>query len=197
MGSSSGKYADQFSGVCLKELRKFFKEGKTLNIPEISSKAVPVKSFAYAIDKMDPSFFHYTGFKLLRNLAKIGDIDGAFWFFRSAYKKNGTNMYVAEDDQSTSSMGPFQIKLKIDPDALIFSGSARGDTRDVIDSHFPDLKTCWNQKSYMSSGNTNPAYFDLILEENKIDLQDYYFDGMWFQIIRKSAIQKISVGKHP
>jgi hypothetical protein len=194
MHSGAGLYADELTSDCKKRLRTLFSQGKTLEIPEIRDSAVLIKDYKFYSGRSDSVFYHYTDSIGLQALVKLENIDQMFWYFRSGFGKKGTNMYLAEDPTSSNNFGKTQIRVTLNSQARVFNGNAL-DSHQLIQNKFPDLETCWTQDLKMKNGVTNPAYFDLILEENKIDLQNYWSDNSWVQLIRKSAIQKISIGK--
>jgi hypothetical protein len=193
----TGNFAKDFNSPCKKALRLFFRKGRSLKIDAIYGSAVPVNKYSFISGKNDNIFYHYAGEKSLENFARFGDVDHLFWFFRSGYGGKSAPLYVAEDPSSSESYGKYQIRITIDPNARILPDFDSSMMKAVEDA-FPELNSCmpsmWDGAYQIKYGDRD-TFINLLLEENKIDLFDYYKSQMWFTLVRKSAIQKISLGK--
>jgi hypothetical protein len=194
MNPHTGNYTKTLNNQCKSDLIQFFKAGKSLRIPAIYDQAITIKNYKIPSGKNDNIFYHNTNHVSLEGFARVGDIDHVFWFFRSGYRTLSSPMYVAEDPESSADFGDMQIKLELNPEGRVLTNIDK-DLGKKVNEAFPQLMNCtgdivWGWRT------DDDAFVNLLLEENGIDLYDYYGDHQWFTLVRKSVIQKVSVGKH-
>ncbi|MCM0606171.1 MAG: hypothetical protein KA715_08785 [Xanthomonadaceae bacterium] len=184
MNQTKGTFNSTLTRKCKRRLRKFFRSGNTLRIPELEKAKFSALNHS--------TFYHYTFSKTVESNVLNNDIDSFFVFNRVERQRgNSTSVYVAKDPVSSSMYGDIQIKFELNPQAVILKYDDN-QLKELVLSSFPETSTCWGDLSIASQEN---AYLNLVLEENDIDLYAYFEARDWYQLIKRTNIKSVSIGK--
>ncbi|MCM0604603.1 MAG: hypothetical protein KA715_00780 [Xanthomonadaceae bacterium] len=87
------------------------------------------------------------------------NVDSFFGVKRIEKKETSASFYIAEDPFSSAQHGNIQIKIEMDPNAVVVGGSPSS-MQNTINQNFPYLSHCWDPR--LSVFDKENSYYNLI-----------------------------------